>query len=92
MYIRTPHALVWVESSLEQAKPASKNQVIAPVFSKERWAKNPLNTSQGRCVAVRERAGRLELGCMVDNRLVWLSEPQQVLSYRRLQAWLRDSF
>jgi hypothetical protein len=43
-------------------------------------------------VAVRQTSEKLELGCMVNNRLIWLSEPGKVLSERQLQNWLRDGF
>jgi hypothetical protein len=92
MYIRTPHALVWVESPLEHVNPAPQKRTEGQPTRQERWAKKPINTARGRCVAVRQSAGKLELGCMVNNRLLWLSDPHGVLSERQLKNWLRDSF
>jgi hypothetical protein len=92
MYIRTPHALVWVEDTLDKVNPAPQNHTGARPPHQERWATKPLNTARGRCVAVRQTSGKLELGCMVNNRLIWLAEPDQVLSERQLQNWLRDGF
>lgn len=92
MYIRTPHALVWVESPLEQSKSVPNTGPIARSQSQIRWAKKPLNTAKGRFVAVRQSGGKLELGCMVNNRLTWLQDPHQVLSERQLKNWLREGF
>lgn len=90
MYIRTPHALVWVEPHLDNVNPAPQKHTAARQPHQERWAKKPLSTARGRFVAVRQSSGKLELGCMVNNRLIWLSKPDQVLSERQLQNWLRD--
>jgi hypothetical protein len=92
MYIRTPHALVWVESPLDNVNPAPQKHTAAPHPYQERWAKKPLSTARGRCAAVRQTAGKLELGCRVNNRLIWLPEPDQALSERQLQNWLREGF
>ena len=88
MYIRTPRALVWVESPLAHPTPAPA--VRMPY--QERWAKKPLNTAKGRCVAVRQNDGKLELGCMRNNHLVWLPDPHDVLLERQLDHWLRNGF
>lgn len=92
MYVRTPRALVWVDQAQDQVPPAPQNPAKSPTAPQERWAKVPLRIERGRCVAVRMNAGQLELGCMVDQRLIWLAEPPQALSHKRLQAWLRDGF
>lgn len=92
MYIRTPHALVWVESPQEHPHPAPQTTPTAKTPYQERWATKPLNTAKGRFLAVRQNAGKLELGCMVNNRLTWLPDPHEVLSERQLQNWLREGF
>lgn len=92
MYVRTPRALVWIDQSTNQGKPAPDSPGQYPVPRQERWARYPLQLECGRCVAVRMNAGKLELGCMVGKRLIWLPEPQQMLSSRRAQAWLREAF
>jgi hypothetical protein len=92
MYVRTPRALVWVDQVPNQVQSVPKTPAKNPTPPQERWAKYPLHIERGRCVAVRLNAGQLELGCMVDKRLLWLAEPQQAVSHRRLQAWLREGF
>lgn len=92
MYIRTTRALVWVESPLEQPQTANQSTPAPRVPYQERWAKKPLNTNRARCVAVRQYAGKLELGCMINNRLIWLHDPQQVLKEWQLGNWLREGF
>lgn len=92
MYIRTPRALVWVESPLAHPTPAPKAAPTARTPYQERWANKPLNTAKGRCVAVRQNGGTLELGCMRNNHLVWLADPHQVLTEWQLQNWLREGF
>ena len=91
MYIRTPHAMVWVEAPMEQANPAPKTATKGHTPYQERWAKKPLNTARGRCVAVRQSGGKLELGCIRKNRLIWLL-PIEMLSEWQLQNWLREGF
>ena len=92
MYIRTPHALVWVETPLETTHTEPKTDPAARTPYQERWAKKPLNTAKGRCVAVRQSGGKLELGCIRTNHLIWLLDPLQVLSEWQLQNWLREGF
>ena len=92
MYVRTPHALVWVESPLEHHHPAHQTAPAARMPYLERWAKKPLSTAKGRCLAVRQNGGKLELGCMRNNHLVWLPDPHQVLTEWQLQNWLREGF
>lgn len=91
MYIRTPHAMVWVEAPLEQAHPVPKAATEGHTPYQERWAKKSLNTAKGRCVAVRQSGGKLELGCVRNNRLIWLP-PLEMLSEWQLQNWLREGF
>jgi hypothetical protein len=91
MYIRTPHAMVWVEAPLEQAHPIPKAATKGHTPYQERWAKKPLNTAKGRCVALRQSAGKLELGSIRNNRLIWLL-PTEMLSEWQLQNWLREGF
>lgn len=69
MYIRTPHAMVWVEAPMEQANPTPKTATTGHTPYQERWAKKPLNTAKGRCVAVRQSRGNLELGYIRNNHL-----------------------
>lgn len=94
MYIRTPRALVWVETPLAQPTPTPAPQTThaARTPYQERWANKPLNSAKGRCVAVRQNGGKLELGCMRNNHLVWLPDPHQVLTEWQLQNWLREGF
>ena len=92
MYIRTPHALVWVESPLEPVQQAGKPQATARTAYQELWAKKPLSIARGRCVAVRQSAGKIEVGCMFENRLIWLSMPHEALPEKQLQKWLREGF
>ena len=91
MYIRTPHAMVWVEAPMKQANPAPKTATKGHTPYQERWAKKPLNTAKGRCVAVRQSGGNLELGCIRNNHLIWLV-PLEMLSEWQLQNWLREGF
>ena len=92
MYVRTPRAMVWVEQAKETPQwPESPKSAISPPY-KERWAITPLNTARARCVAVRQHGEKLELGCMVNNRLVWIADPHQILSEAKLKIWLREGF
>ena len=92
MYIRTPHALVWVESPSEPVQADVKPQAKAHTPYQERWALKPLNITRGRCVAVRQSTGKLEVGCMVDNRLIWVTVPHATLPEKQLQRWLKTGF
>ncbi len=91
MYIRTPHAMVWVEAPIEHTNPTPKTVTKGHTPYQERWAKKPLNTAKGRCVAVRQSGEKLELGCISNNRLIWLL-PTEMLSEWQLQNWLKDGF
>ncbi len=91
MYIRTPHAMVWVEAPMQQANLVTKAVTKGHTPYQDRWAKKPLNTAKGRCVAVRQRARKLELDCIRNNRLIWLL-PTEMLSEWQLQNWLKDGF
>ena len=92
MYIRTPRALVWVEQPKETPQlPASAKAAFSSLY-KERWANTPLNTTRARCVAVRQHGEKIELGCMINNRLIWIADTHQILSETKLKIWLRDGF
>lgn len=92
MYVRTPRALVWIESPQEQPRPTPKVTPNASTPYWERWAKKPLKTAKGRCVAVRQSGGKLEVACVCNNHLIWRTAPGQLLSAWQLEKWLREGF
>lgn len=91
MYIRTPRALVWVEPTSESKQTVPKSAPAEHSPYREYWAKKSLSTARGRCIAVRQGFQKIELGLVVDNRMIWVI-PQGVLSETQLENWLRDCF
>lgn len=92
MYIRTPHALAWVEPTVELASTATTPPTPPHTHYQERWAKKPLDFAHGRFVAVRQCNGQIEVGCIVDKRLIWLAMNHPTVPEKQLQRWLRSGF
>jgi len=91
MYYRTFQAAVWSAAAVDQSTSTAAD--MADIRSAEHtiWAKVPLQTRRGRCVAVKLRGGDVLIGIASAPAVQWLPA-QKVITEAEMEAWLRVGF
>lgn len=88
MHTITARAAVDFTPSNFEASPAQPSSRPARTV---RWARHPINTAAGRCVALRSEGDRLWVALAASPRPRWLAA-DAVLSPRALARWLAQGF
>jgi hypothetical protein len=91
MYRRTAQAAVWSGVSLDQPLAATSGRDPRAGAERTIWARMPLQTRRGRCVAVRLRGDALLVGVAGSPAVLWLPA-RQVLTDAEAAAWLAAGF
>ena len=94
MYVRTPQAAAWMDTTDDASKPlgAAQMQTAVPRALTTRWARAPLQSRRhGRCIALKVEGGEVLVGVAGSPRMQWLPV-SQVLSEREVAAWLAGGF
>jgi hypothetical protein len=90
MHVRFPRAAVALDSLAAPAALAPKSPEPACDTTQILWASRPLPVSAGHLVAVRHRAGVVEIALVATGRrdLSWIS-PSRVLTEHQFNHWKR---
>ena len=91
MYRRTAQAAAWSGVSVDQAPTAVPGRDPRAAAERTIWARVPLQTRRGRCVAVRLRGEALFVGVAGSPAVQWLPA-RQVLTDAEAAAWLAAGF
>ena len=91
MYRRTAQAAAWTEAQVGQLQPVVAGRVVRAAAERTIWARVPLQTRRGRCVAVRLRGDLLLVGVAGSPAVQWLPA-RQVLTDAEAAAWLAAGF
>jgi hypothetical protein len=91
MYRRTAQAAAWSGVSVDQPPTAAPGREARAAAERTIWARVPLQTQRGRCVAVRLRGDLLLVGVAGSPAVQWLPA-RQVLTDVEVSAWLRSGF
>lgn len=91
MYRRTAQAAAWTEAQVGQPQPVVAGRVVRAAAERTIWARVPLQTRRGRCVAVRLRGDLLLVGVAGSPAVQWLPA-RQVLTDAEAAAWLAAGF
>jgi len=91
MYRRTAQAAVWAEAQADQPQSVEPSRDVRAVAERTIWARVPLQTRRGRCVAVRLRGDLLLVGVAGSSAIRWLPA-RQVLTDEEAAAWVAGGF
>ena len=91
MYLRTAQAAVWSGVPVDQPPTVVPGRESRTAAERTIWARVPLQTRRGRCVAVRLRGDLLLVGVAGSPAVQWLPA-RQVLTDAEAAAWLAAGF
>ena len=91
MYYRTSLAAVLDDSSFDRNVPSSSKSAAYAPTERTIWAKVPLKTRHGRCVAVKLRGDVLLIGISCAPAVQWVPA-QKVLTEAEVEAWTKGGF
>lgn len=91
MYRRTAQAAAWIGAQADQPQSVVPGQGVRAVAEQTIWARVPLQTRRGRCVAVRLRGDLLLVGVAGSPAIQWLPV-RQVLTDEEAAAWVAGRF
>lgn len=90
MYQRTARAAVWSGLTGDEPRLASVGREDRVAPEQTIWARVPLQTKHGRCLAVRQKDGELWVG-IAGAPLRWLPA-RRVLTDKEAAAWAATGF
>lgn len=90
MYRRTEQAAVWSGVSVDQSPTVAPGRDQRAAADRTIWARVPLQTKHGRCLAVRQKDGELWVG-IAGAPLRWLPA-RRVLTDKEAEAWAATGF
>ena len=91
MYYRTSLAAVRADSATDKSVSSSSRSAAYTSNERTIWAKVPLQTKHGRCVAVKLRGDTILIGIACAPAVQWVPA-QKVLTEAEVEAWTRVGF
>jgi hypothetical protein len=91
MYMKTPQAAAWTGSVPDPSIPGHAARDARGSVERTIWARVPLQSCRGRCVALRLRGDVLLVGIAGAPAVQWLPA-HQVLTAAEAAAWEASGF
>ena len=91
MYYRTSLAAVRNDSATDRSVSSSSKSAAYTPTERTIWAKVPLKTRYGRCVAVKLRGDVLLIGISYAPAVQWVPA-QKVLTEAEVETWTKGGF
>jgi hypothetical protein len=91
MYSRTLLAYVKADSATDKSVSSSSKSSAYTPSERTIWAKVPLQTKHGRCVAVKVRGDIVLIGIACAPTVRWVPA-QKVLTESEVAAWTKSGF
>lgn len=86
MYLRHTRGAAWIDPADDQLSVETRHETAGP---RTLWARSPWNGRQGLYVALRLRAGELQVGIRRDARIEW-RPAAQCLTGEDARRWARS--